>query len=633
MAADDPRRLGAYDIVARLGEGGQGVVFLGRGASGEQVAVKLLHPGLVADPQARSRLAREVAVAQRVARFSTAPVLHADLEGGRPYIVSEYVPGPSLRELVQREGPRRGAALERIAISTATALAAIHRAGILHRDFKPANVLMGPEGPVVIDFGVARALDSPGLTATGLAMGTPAYLAPEQLTGAPITEAADVFAWGVTIVYAATGKPAFGADTIPAVMHRILHQDPDLDGLDGPLRDLVTACLAKDPTQRPTADELILRLTGQRLPSVAPADPTVPHTAPASGTAGPPADPAARPEPGVAEPRATDVSGTAEPRDASGAAQPYPRSQGAAPVPPPVPNRLTRAPAGRPAAARQGRTLVLALSGVAVAAVLGTGTTLYLTGGDDTPVPPAVAQGTGGTGADPADGQGAGQPGEPPAGETGSEATPSATPSLTLTLTPPGKARTADPAGTGHHPRPTAKPTARPSGKPAPKPTPSASKTPDRTPTPSPSKKPTPTRTPTPSKTPTPTRTPTPSKTPTPSNKPTPTPIPNPYKPAALCGSGHKVIDSRALGTAATVYLTYNAATGVNCVVTISRYVHPAKIPANAVLQVKGGATKSNPGSFTSYAGPVRLPAAGKCVIWGGTWGSQTWKSGWSHCR
>ncbi|MDA0636068.1 protein kinase [Nonomuraea sp. MCN248] len=270
LMADDPQRLGAFEIVARLGEGGQGVVYLGRTASGEQVAVKLLHNALTADQDARNRFLREVAVAQRVARFCTAPVLHADLEGSRPYIVSEYVPGPSLRELVINEGPRRGAALERLAISTATALAAIHRAGILHRDFKPANVLMGPEGPVVIDFGIARALDAPGATATGMAMGTPSYLAPEQLTGsAPVSEAADVFAWGVTMAYAATGKPAFGADSIPVVMNRILHQEPQLGAMEGRLAELVALCLSKDPAQRPSADRLIVELTGQPAPNAA----------------------------------------------------------------------------------------------------------------------------------------------------------------------------------------------------------------------------------------------------------------------------------------------------------------------------------------------------------------------------
>ncbi|MEV4014239.1 serine/threonine-protein kinase [Nonomuraea angiospora] len=206
LVEDDPRRLGPYDIVGRLGEGGQGVVYLGRAAGGEPVAVKLLHRGLLTDSRERNRFLREVELARRVARFSTAPVLDADLAGRRPYIVSEYVPGPSLHDLVTVEGPRRGAALDRVAISTATALAAIHRAGILHGDFKPGNILMGPEGPVVIDFGVARALDAPGTTSTGSVMGTPSYLAPEQLGGLPVTEAADIFAWGVTMVFAASGR-------------------------------------------------------------------------------------------------------------------------------------------------------------------------------------------------------------------------------------------------------------------------------------------------------------------------------------------------------------------------------------------------------------------------------------------
>ncbi|OUC89809.1 serine/threonine-protein kinase, partial [Streptosporangium minutum] len=267
LSAEDPQRLGPFELTGRLGEGGQGVVYLGQGPAGEQVAVKLLHHGLASDPDARTRFLREVSVAQRVARFCTAPVLHADLAGSQPYIVSEYVPGLSLRQLVDKEGPRRGAALERLAISTATALSAIHRAGILHRDFKPANVLMGPEGPVVIDFGIARALDSPGMTATGMAMGTPSYLAPEQLSEGEVTAAADVFAWGVTMVFAATGRPAFGADSIAVVMNRILTMEPELGGLEGQLRLLVAACLSKDPSRRPTAEELVSHLMGATLAS------------------------------------------------------------------------------------------------------------------------------------------------------------------------------------------------------------------------------------------------------------------------------------------------------------------------------------------------------------------------------
>ncbi|MGW4404739.1 serine/threonine-protein kinase [Nonomuraea sp. NPDC004702] len=263
LVEDDPRRLGPYELVARLGEGGQGVVYLGRDPSGRQVAVKLLHNGLLTDPGARAGFLREVEIARRVARFSTAPVLHADLAGRRPYIVSEYVPGPSLRDLVATEGPRQGAALERLAISTAAALAAIHRAGVLHRDFKPANILMGPEGPVVIDFGIARALDAPGNTSTGPLMGTPSYLAPEQIGGGQVTAAADVFAWAVTMVFAASGRPAFGADSTPAVINRILNEQPAVSGLDGVLLRLVTAGLSKDPAARPSADDLVTGLTSR----------------------------------------------------------------------------------------------------------------------------------------------------------------------------------------------------------------------------------------------------------------------------------------------------------------------------------------------------------------------------------
>ncbi|MEU1388177.1 MULTISPECIES: protein kinase [unclassified Nonomuraea] len=265
LVADDPRTLGPYELVARLGEGGQGVVYLGRAPSGRQVAVKLLHHGLLTDPGARARFLREVEIARRVARFSTAPVLHADLAGRRPYIVSEYVPGPSLRDLVATEGPRQGAALERLAISTAAALAAIHRAGVLHRDFKPANILMGPEGPVVIDFGIARALDAPGNTSTGPLMGTPSYLAPEQIGGGQVTAAADVFAWAVTMVFAASGRPAFGTDSTPAVLNRILNEQPAVCGLDGVLLRLVTAGLSKDPAARPGADDLVTGLTSREF--------------------------------------------------------------------------------------------------------------------------------------------------------------------------------------------------------------------------------------------------------------------------------------------------------------------------------------------------------------------------------
>ncbi|MFI0450693.1 bifunctional serine/threonine protein kinase/MFS transporter [Actinomadura sp. 6N118] len=259
----DPERLGAYELVGRLGEGGQGVVFEGRGPEAERVAVKLLRAQLSGDPTARARFVREIEAAERVAGFCTAQVLDADAEGDQPYIVSEFVEGRSLQQLVLEDGPRSGGDLHRLAIGTATALAAIHQAEIVHRDFKPPNVLMGPDGPRVIDFGIARALDGAG-TMTSHVVGTPAYMAPEQVAGAALGPHTDVFAWGATMVFAATGRSPFGSDTIPAVMHRILHAEPDLSVLPAPLAGLVAACLNKNPAYRPTSAQLVFSLLGHQ---------------------------------------------------------------------------------------------------------------------------------------------------------------------------------------------------------------------------------------------------------------------------------------------------------------------------------------------------------------------------------
>lgn len=259
----DPARLGAYELVGRLGEGAQGVVYRGRDREGREVAVKLLHAQLSGDPAARSRFVRELEVAERVAGFCTAQVLDADVAGDRPYIVSEYVVGPSLKESVEESGPFDPDALTRLAIGTATALAAIHRAGIVHRDFKPPNVLMGPDGPRVIDFGIARALDSSSITMTSQVVGTPAYMAPEQVAAGAVGAHTDMFGWAGAMLYAATGRPPFGADSIPAVMHRVLHADADLSVLPPGLAGLVGSCLAKDPARRPSAADVVLQLLGQ----------------------------------------------------------------------------------------------------------------------------------------------------------------------------------------------------------------------------------------------------------------------------------------------------------------------------------------------------------------------------------
>lgn len=299
LLPEDPASLGPYTLIGRLGRGGYGVVYLAENSAGERVAIKLLQTQLAEAGGERERFAREAAAAKQVARFCTAQVLDADIAGDQPYIVSEYVAGPSLQALVTARGPLDGGALDRLAIGIATALVAIHQAGIVHRDLKPPNVLIGPDGPRVIDFGIARMMDRTA-TVTGHTLGTPAYMAPEQVAAREVTPAADVFAWGASIVFAANGSPPFGRDSIAALAHRILHEPPELGALTGNLRALVAECLDKDPARRPVASALLMRLLGhdahprtQRAPAailaegVTAAVPAVtPHaTLPAGGAA------------------------------------------------------------------------------------------------------------------------------------------------------------------------------------------------------------------------------------------------------------------------------------------------------------------------------------------------------------
>lgn len=258
----DPPEIGGHRVLGRLGSGGQGVVYLAESGSGERVAVKVLHAS--GDPESDAALRREAEVLPRVASFCTAQVLQVGTADGLPYIVSEFIEGPTLQQAVAERGPLRGQELRRLAIGTVTALAAIHRAGVVHRDLKPANVLLGPDGPRVIDFGIARAFDPEAARATGEGvLGTPAYMAPEQLWGAPAAPAADMFAWAGVVVFAATGVPPFGHDTIPAIIRRVLTEEPDLGGLEGDLREVASECLRKDPAARPSAAQALLRLLGR----------------------------------------------------------------------------------------------------------------------------------------------------------------------------------------------------------------------------------------------------------------------------------------------------------------------------------------------------------------------------------
>lgn len=242
-----------------------GVVYLARDTGGRAVAVKVIRADLAANPEFRARFRREAEAARRVAAFCTARVLDAQLEGPSPYLVTEYIQGVRLDRAIAEAGALDASSLEGLAVGVAAALAAIHAAGLVHRDLKPNNVILSSFGPRVIDFGIARALDAAsGLTQTGAVLGSLGWMAPEQLTGQPVTPAADIFAWGGLVLSAATGLPPFGSGAPEVMAHRILNQHPDLGAVPEGLRGLVAAALRKDPAQRPTARALLDRLLGGR---------------------------------------------------------------------------------------------------------------------------------------------------------------------------------------------------------------------------------------------------------------------------------------------------------------------------------------------------------------------------------
>ena len=274
--------VGPYRLVQQLGEGGMGVVHLALDRSGRAVALKLLRPHIAYDPAARARLAREVAVLGRVRDPAVAPVLDADLDGERPYVVTRYVPGPSLDEVVREHGPMAAADLHRLGAGLAGALRAIHRAGVIHRDLKPGNVLLLDGDPVVIDFGIAHVADDVRLTLTGLVMGTPGYLSPEVVEGAPVTEATDWWGWAATLAFAASGAPPFGRGPMDVVLGRVSRGEADLAGVDERLAPLLYAALSPDPARRPHAEEVVEALgryaAGRPATEVLPAAPAGRHT-------------------------------------------------------------------------------------------------------------------------------------------------------------------------------------------------------------------------------------------------------------------------------------------------------------------------------------------------------------------
>ncbi|MEU6379685.1 protein kinase [Streptomyces sp. NPDC046909] len=260
MAADDPRRVDKYDLIGRLGQGGMGTVFLGRSPGGRLVAVKIVRDELARDGEFRRRFRREVAAMRRVGGFWTAAVVAADPDATAPWLATEYVPGPSLAVAVRQHGPLPPACVHAIAAGLAEALLAIHASGLVHRDLKPSNVLLTSDGPRVIDFGIARALDGTALTGSGQVIGTPGFLAPEQITGERAGPPSDIFCCGLTLAYAATGRSVYGTGNALALLYRIAHEAPDLSGLPDALRPTVEPCLIRLPEARPTAGQLLERL-------------------------------------------------------------------------------------------------------------------------------------------------------------------------------------------------------------------------------------------------------------------------------------------------------------------------------------------------------------------------------------
>jgi eukaryotic-like serine/threonine-protein kinase len=266
LRGDDPHQVGRYRLVARLGSGGMGQVFLGFSPSGRPMAVKVVHRDLARDQAFLHRFRQEVAAARKVSGAYTAPVVDAG-EGELPWLATTLVAGPSLTDAVGQQGPLPEAAVWRLAAGLVEALAEVHSCGLVHRDLKPSNVLLAADGPRVIDFGISRALDGTAITVTGMFIGSPPFMSPEQATGAPVGPASDVFSLGGVLTFAATGSAPFGDDNPLAMMYRVVHNEPALGDLPGALRDLVARCLTKNPEERATLAELMEDITANLTPA------------------------------------------------------------------------------------------------------------------------------------------------------------------------------------------------------------------------------------------------------------------------------------------------------------------------------------------------------------------------------
>jgi eukaryotic-like serine/threonine-protein kinase len=374
--SDDPVTLGRYKVVSRLGAGGMGRVLLGVDEAGRRVALKVVHAELAADPGFRERFRREVQMAAAAPPWFTAPVLDADPDAERPWLATAYVPGPSLQAYVSEHGPLAEQGTTALAVRMADGMVALHAAGLVHRDLKPSNVLLAEDGPRLIDFGISRAADTTALTQTGHVMGTPEFMSPEQAAGArDIGPASDMFALGSLLVYAATGRSPFAADSAAGALYRIVYSEPDLEPLAGRVREAVEACLAKDPAGRPSASQVRGLLRAGEVPPPADAAASDPASAATAVV------PAVAPRPGAPGALRTTLVG---------AHPPIP------PVGPPPGPPLVSPPTSPPAAGPSSRRRWVVIAAIAVAALLGAGIAVAAVqllgrGGDRTVAAPGTA--------------------------------------------------------------------------------------------------------------------------------------------------------------------------------------------------------------------------------------------------
>ncbi|CAL9389789.1 Serine_threonine-protein kinase PknD [Streptomyces sp. enrichment culture] len=327
LRREDPRVVGSFRLHRRLGAGGMGVVYLGSDKKGQRVALKVIRPDLAEDQEFRSRFAREVSAARRIRGGCTARLVAADLEADRPWFATQYVPGPSLHDKVVDGGPLGAADVAAVGAALSEGLVAVHEAGVVHRDLKPSNILLSPKGPRIIDFGIAWATGASTLTHVGTAVGSPGFLAPEQVRGAAVTPATDVFSLGATLAYASMGDSPFGHGSSEVMLYRVVHEEAQLHGVPDALGPLVRACLAKDPEERPSTLELSLRLkeiAAREAQGVADVRPPAPRNGEADVPTGRLAD--TYPERAQRRPQGrAGAPGTPAPRGASGSRGSAPR--------------------------------------------------------------------------------------------------------------------------------------------------------------------------------------------------------------------------------------------------------------------------------------------------------------------